>query len=383
MTHTTITIFVRHAEGCKYAGDEFAKRCNCRKHLRWTANGEQHRKAAGTRSWDEAERVKRTLEDQLAGRTPQPSSDTRDIQSCIDVFIRDKRVQGVTPDVIAKYTRLLDRLRNYCHEHRVYSVQGVTRDVLTGFCSTWEELYPSSLTRAKLRERLRSFLRYCYEAQWLERVPPVPKFKIVEPETQPLTPEEYDRLIDAVYVTVENKDTDNWQRRVAAFLQLMRWSGLAIRDAMTLKRSCLEYDNAKDIYRITTKRAKTGTPVSVPLPHDVAKELLAVENGSSEYFFWSGVGKPQSATSNWGQRYIAPVFKAAKIHSEGNMLSHRLRDTFAVDLLSKGVPMEEVSRLLGHTSIRTTEKSYAKWSKGRQDRADALVTATWKRPKKR
>src|ERR1700679_94676 len=48
------------------------------------------------------------------------------------------------------------------------------------------------------------------------------------------------------------------------------------------------------------------------------------------------------------------------------MVSHRLRDTFAVDLLSKGVPMEEVSRLLGHTSTRTTEKSYAKWSKGRQ-----------------
>jgi site-specific recombinase XerD len=34
------------------------------------------------------------------------------------------------------------------------------------------------------------------------------------------------------------------------------------------------------------------------------------------------------------------------------MLSHRLRDTFAVDLLEKGVPLEEVSKLLGHESIR-------------------------------
>jgi integrase/recombinase XerD len=46
--------------------------------------------------------------------------------------------------------------------------------------------------------------------------------------------------------------------------------------------------------------------------------------------------------------------------------------------LEKGVPMEELSRLLGHTSIKTTEKSYAKWSKGRQNRVDALVTGTWK-----
>ena len=167
---------------------------------------------------------------------------------------------------------------------------------------------------------------------------------------------------------------------VRAFLQCMRWTGLAIRDTMTLKRSALEYDALKGIYRITTSRIKTGVPVSVPVSPSVAAELQAVPG--EKYFFWSGEGDPQSATSNWGQRYIAPVFKAANIHSDGNMLSHRLRDTFAVDLLEKGIPMEEVSRLLGHRSIRTTERSYAKWSKGRQDRVDALVTGTWETPKK-
>jgi integrase/recombinase XerD len=30
------------------------------------------------------------------------------------------------------------------------------------------------------------------------------------------------------------------------------------------------------------------------------------------------------------------------------MKSHRLRDTLAVDLLEKTVPLEEVSKLLGH-----------------------------------
>jgi site-specific recombinase XerD len=59
------------------------------------------------------------------------------------------------------------------------------------------------------------------------------------------------------------------------------------------------------------------------------------------------------------------------------MMSHRLRDTFAVDLLEKGVPLEELSKLLGHESIRTTEKHYAKWVKGRQDRLNTLVVGTW------
>ncbi len=374
---TIVTIYVRHSADCKYAGDELAKRCNCRKHLRWTHDRKQFRKTAGTRSWAVAEDKRRAIEDQLAGRTPVPHRDGKDIRGCIDVFIQDKQVQGVTQDVVAKYTRLLARLQTYCEGRGIFTVQGITRDVLTGFCATWPELYPSSITRAKLRERLRSFLRYCYEAQWLDRVPPVPKFKIDEPETQPLTPEEYARLVDAVFVAVDSqRDGVDLQRKVLAFIETMRWTGLAIRDTMTLRRDALTHEPQKGLYRVTTKRAKTGTAVSVPIPARVAEGLLAIE-GTGDYFFWSGNGKPQSATSNWGQRYIAPVFKTAGVLSEGNMLSHRLRDTFAVGLLEKGVPMEEVSRLLGHTSIRTTEKSYAKWSKGRQDRADALVLGSW------
>jgi site-specific recombinase XerD len=71
------------------------------------------------------------------------------------------------------------------------------------------------------------------------------------------------------------------------------------------------------------------------------------------------------------------AFSSAGIISDGFLISHRLRDTFAVDLLQKGVPMEEVSKMLGHTSISITEKHYAPWCKGRQDRLKALVTATW------
>ncbi len=101
-------------------------------------------------------------------------------------------------------------------------------------------------------------------------------------------------------------------------------------------------------------------------------------NGNPEYVFWSGKGEEESITKNWAKYYIAPCFKVAKIQNDGHMMSHRLRDTFAVDLLEKGVPLEEVSKLLGHESIKTTERHYSKWVKGRQDRLDSLVTASWK-----
>jgi site-specific recombinase XerD len=375
-----ITIFVRHSPDCKYKGDEFCKRCNCPKHMRWTQDRAQHRVSARTRSWAQAEDQKRELEDQLAGRVPAAKAEEaqRTVQASIDVFLKDKTVQGVTASVMGKYKRELDRLHEYCERNNVFTVQGITRELLTDFCATWPDLYPSSYTRSKVRERVRSFLRYCYEAQWIPRIPALPKIKIEEPPTLPLSEEEYKRLLAGIGSTV----TKDRQTQVHALIQLMRWSGLAIRDALTLKRAELQHDKQKGLYRIVTARQKTGTHVSVPVPPEVAKELLAVVNGNPEYVFWSGEGEEESITKSWSKLYLAPLFEAAKLSSNGYLKSHRLRDTFAVDLLEKGVPLEEVSKLLGHESIKTTERHYSKWMKGRQDRLDSLVTGTWAKKRK-
>jgi site-specific recombinase XerD len=339
-------------------------------------DGKQHRRAAGTHSWAEAEEAKRALEDQLSGDGPAPQA-KKTIEDAISLFIADKKVQGLTRDLVKKYELWLARFKDYCASEGILAVQAVTRETVTGFCADWPDRYPSTYTRAKLRERYKSFFRYCFESQWIDRVPIWPKIKIEEPPTLPLTAEEYGRLLDAVYVAVRDRNYDFWVARVRGLFQLMRWSGLAIMDALTLRRDELLHDSAKDIYRVVTQRTKTGTHVTVPIPPDVARELLAAPNTNAVYFFWSGEGSKKSVTGNWGKRFIVPAFEAAKIDSEGHMRSHRLRDTFAVDLLEKGVPLEEVSKLLGHESIKTTEKHYAKWVKGRQDRLDALVVGTW------
>jgi len=57
--------------------------------------------------------------------------------------------------------------------------------------------------------------------------------------------------------------------------------------------------------------------------------------------------------------------------------SHQLRDTFSVDLLQRGVSLETVSQLLGHISIKTTQKHYSPWVKTRQDALEAAVKETF------
>src|SRR5271167_530941 len=57
--------------------------------------------------------------------------------------------------------------------------------------------------------------------------------------------------------------------------------------------------------------------------------------------------------------------------------AHRFRDTFSVELLLAGVPIERVAILLGHQSVRITEKHYAPWVRARQEQLEADVRRTW------
>jgi len=59
-------------------------------------------------------------------------------------------------------------------------------------------------------------------------------------------------------------------------------------------------------------------------------------------------------TANW-RRSLRRVFAMAGVKG-GH--PHRFRDTFAVELLLSGVPLDRVSVLLGHGSIKITEKHY-------------------------
>jgi integrase/recombinase XerD len=373
-----ITIFVRHSAECKYAGDEFSKRCNCRKHFRWTKDGVQERRKAGTRSWAEAEDIKRRLEDQLAGRVPTEPAEVRTLTDAVGVFNADKKNQGITADVLNKYARELDRLRLFAEGRGAYTVAGLSREMLIDYQAEWETLYPSSNTRQMVQARLKNFLRFCYDNKWLDRVPRLSSIKADEAPTLPLSAKEYAKLLATILKTFagHHRFAPGKARTVRALVQLMRWSGLAIRDAVTLRRDEIVLDKEKKLYRIVTSRQKTGTHVSVPIPLPVAKELRAVLNGNPVYVFWTGEGTETTCVSHW-QEDFRKLFRAAGIVSRGNMMSHRLRDTFAVDLLEKGVPLEEVSKLLGHESIKTTERHYSKWMKGRQDRLDSLVVGTW------
>ena len=94
------------------------------------------------------------------------------------------------------------------------------------------------------------------------------------------------------------------------------------------------------------------------------------------YYFWNRqvVTSKNDTGSGNARRSLRKIFTAAGLKRAH---PHQFRDSFAVGLLEKGVPLETVSILLGHQDIRITQKHYAPWVRSLQDNLEKEVRKTW------
>lgn len=122
---------------------------------------------------------------------------------------------------------------------------------------------------------------------------------------------------------------------------------------------------------------KTKSRVSLPIPKSLGDELLdAGKLSDSPTYLFQNKGM-EGVSSGSKRRWVDYFAKAFAKAGQPGGHSHQLRDTFAVDLLVKGVALEDVSKALGHTSIKTTEKYYAPWITARQNRLNDKIMASW------
>lgn len=78
---------------------------------------------------------------------------------------------GLHPSIVGKYHRELERLRKFAEVRTKSYPNDINLEMLLEYRATWEALYPSSATRQQVQICLRRFLRFCHNANWLDRVP--------------------------------------------------------------------------------------------------------------------------------------------------------------------------------------------------------------------
>jgi len=364
-----LTIYRRHLATCRHFGksrrDAWSQKCPCPIWVQGSLGGEYLRRSLDLVSWEAAQDRVRGWE--ASGHVGVIKTVIPDIDEAVDRFFDDIKARGLSDATIGKQTVLLRKqLLPWCRTRGFRSLKQLGVDELTQFRTTWAD---SPISKYKKQERLKGFFHFCVAREWITTNPvaAIKPVKVPPSQTLPFEEEQITAILDACDRYSLNGIYGNQNRtRMRALTLLMRYSGLRIGDAVTCERDRLAGS------KLFLYQAKTGTPVYCPLPPVVVTALKALDGPNPKYFFWTGNGKRKSAVAD-AQRSFRSLFELADV--EGH--PHMFRDTFAVELLKRGVSLETVSMLLGHASIKVTEKHYKPWVKTLQDKLEADAMKGW------
>lgn len=197
-------------------------------------------------------------------------------------------------------------------------------------------------------ERLRKMINLSIRYEWLEKDPFAAfKQKFHRVERGYLTEEEL-KTIEERYFSIPRV------QYVKDLFIFSCYTGLSYIDVMRLTPDDIQIGIDKQIW-LFTKREKTGNPVRVPLL-PVAIEIINKYKNDIKALVHHQVFPPISNQKlNSYLKEIADICGIKK-----NLTFHLARHTFATTVtLTNGVPIESVSKMLGHTKISTTQ-IYAK-----------------------
>jgi integrase/recombinase XerD len=356
-----LSIYRRHLKNCVHRSEGRAyRRCKCPVWVDGLLGERDVRQSLKTRDWQKASDQVHEWESRGRIEDEKIEQPITVAQACAR-FLRDARARKLRRPTLYKYRLLLRRLRNFADARGARYIREMDLEHVRDFRSGWSD---QNLSALKKLERLRAFFRFCQDSNWLPDNPAkkLKNPKVTQPPTMPFTKEQVSSILGACQVYPDRRNA----ARLRALVLLLRFSGLRIRDAVTLNRDRIREG------KLFLYTAKTGTPVWCPIPPAVIEALDAIED-KTRHFFWTGESKPKSCVGDW-QRSLRRLFKLAGV-PDGH--AHRFRDTFAVELLLAGVPLERVSVLLGHQSVKVTEKHYTPWVRARQEQLEQDVRRTW------
>jgi len=202
-------------------------------------------------------------------------------------------------------------------------------------------------TRLNLVRVMRAFVNFLYKHKYIEEnfAMDLAKPKVPRKEFDYVDPEIVEKIIIAGTERSKFDNERNWLIKVEmrACLRFILRTGLRINEAITLKGSDLNlYDNPPTFW----VHSKGGNRELLPLPKDMLPELEVRLNKERVF----------EVTEKTCNEVLQRGAKALGLPVK--LTNHSLRHIFASNLVKHGVPIQMVSRLMRHSSVEITDKTY-------------------------
>jgi integrase/recombinase XerD len=377
-----LSIYRRHLPDCAHKAEgRKHNKCSCPIWVDGMLDGSRINYSLKTRNWRKANISMREVE---IGAS-EPPNQLKTVEEACQDFIGKLSSERMTAATVRLYQATLLGTFNKTRERQaeryttpLASAAGAAghkyvQQLDLAFFEAYRRDWPGGPTTAVKRiDRLRSFCAWCVEHGWMKKnyaksLRP-PANRAVAP-TLPYTRDEFSALLKACDRATpwDNEERAANRRRLKTLILLLRFSGLRISDALQL--------NMQKIIggRINLYMQKTKVQVCVPIPTWLIEELDKTPRKTGGYWWWNGSTSIDCTADIWRRR----LKKAGELSCVADPEWHRFRDTFAVELILAGTPLDRVSVLLGHRSIKITERHYNPWVESRQAQLEADVAKAW------
>ena len=268
-------------------------------------------------------------------------------------YMTAKRMEGVKfkKSTLDKFKDVLELVRAYIKKS--YHASDIPMNKVNfKFISGLEDYLltvrrQKPVTINKNMQRVKQVTTYAMKCNYIKVDPFIDHAPLkVEKELVFLTTEELHKLESYQFA----------QERLAKVRDLYLFSvytGLAYHEAFALQKKHIIMAFDKKFW-IEMKREKTGKGISVPLLPQAMKIMEKYDNGGDKEAHVLPAISNQKMNS-----YLKEITEIVGINKK--LTHHTARKTFATTiLLYNDVPIEIVSKLLGHSSIAVTQKHYAK-----------------------
>lgn len=256
--------------------------------------------------------------------------------------------RGLAPGTCEKYGLGLDHFAAWWGDR---PLTDATRADIETYLDDWHATESPAASTQRLRlAALKSFFRFLEDRDLVDRSPA----ERIEPpkvrrdgEIQWLRGREDDDVLACVYSP--NEPIIVW---------LLRWTGMRVSEARSLR--IRDVDLQAGSIRIRVSKSDSGIRV-VPIASELRLELDRWFDHLREHGRYAGEA-PVLCTERGTpmlSQYIWRVVKRVGERAGVKASPHTLRRTFGSHLLNRGMRLETVSRLLGHSDVRVTQAAYA------------------------
>lgn len=255
----------------------------------------------------------------------------------LELFLTAKEVEGCSPKTIAYYEATLQHMESWLSK----PIAHVSSDDLRKYLSEYElERGSSKVTIDNIRRIFSSFFSWLEDEDYIVKSPvrKIKRVKTAVKTKETLSDEELEALRDSCD-----------SKRDLAMVDLLASTGMRVGELIRLDIDDVDIQGRECV--VTGKGNKQR-----PVYFDARTKLhlaayLESRKDGNPALFVSLNGRTQRLSVCTVEKRIKALGERAQV---GRVHPHKFRRTLATHAIDKGMPIEQVQRLLGHSKIETT-----------------------------